>query len=252
MRLFKILEHERNKKNIHKSDEYKFYLENRSLLNRNSVFSKYYNVEDIYDVICANLVIQSIMNKDKLDQIIEEEYLSSSERRLDNIKQEINERIIDLPYLNFNNAKIYILFFNTNTNDIYSSHSEKMSIEPYVNLQSNYLPFITDPLATYGVDIFESLFTKLVRIDECATTVAFYHYDFNAILMINRQGGLDNIIYLFDKNIKRPKLNHIVERIRPVIKAYFDGNLNDFIYLLYKNELISYYVFRKICKEKNL
>ena len=51
---------------------------------------------------------------------------------------------------------------------------------------------------------------------------------------------------------KHPKFNHIVERIKPVIKAYFDGNLNDFIYLLYKNELISYYVFRKICKEKNL
>ena len=99
MRLFKILEHERNKKNIHKIDEYKFYIENRSLLNRNSVFLKYYNVEDAYDVICANLVIQSIINKDKLDQIIEEEYISSSERRIENIKQEINERIIDLPFV---------------------------------------------------------------------------------------------------------------------------------------------------------
>jgi hypothetical protein len=252
MRLFKILEKERNKKYIHKSDEYKFYLENRYLLNRDPNFVKYFDVSDIYGVICANMIIQSIMNKDKLDQIIEEEYLSRGERRIENIKQEINERIIDLPYLKFNNTKIYILFFNLNTNEIYSSNSEKMSQEPYVNLQSNYVPFIIDPFATYGVEMFESLFTKLVRIDECMTTVAFYHYDLNAILMINRQGGIDNIIYLFDKNIKRPKYGHIVERIKPVIKAYFDGNLNDFIYLLYKNELISYYVFRKICKEKNL
>ena len=252
MRLFKILEKERNKRNIHKSDEFKFYIENRSLLNRNPNFIKYLEVNDIYDIICANIIIQSIKNKDKLDQIIEEEYLASDERRVENIKEEINERIIDLPYLLFNNVKVYILFFNVNTNEIYSKHNEKMSQEPYVNLQLNYVPFMTDPFATYGVEIFESLFTKLVRIDECATTVAFYHYDLNAIFMINRQGGIDNIIYLFDENIKKPKYGHMVERIKPVIKAYFDGNLNDFIYLLFKNELISYYVFRKICKEKNL
>jgi len=252
MRLFKILEKESNKKFIKKSNEYKFYIENRNLLDKNSFFQKYYNCNDIFDIICANMVIESIKNKEQLDKIIEEEYITSTERRLDNIKDEIAGKILEFPYLKVNNSKIYILFFNINTNNIYAVHSEKMVQEPYVNLANNYDAFISDPFANYGVDAFDSLFTRLVRIDECETSVAFYHYDMNAIFIINRQGGLDNIIYLFDKNIKKPKYGHIVERIRPVIKAYFNGNLNDFIYYLYRNELISYYVFRKICKDKNL
>jgi len=252
MKLFKILEKESNKKKIRKSDDYKFFNENKFELNKNPYFEKYGEVSNIFDVICSNIVICGLQNKEKLDKIIEEEYFASGERKIENIKNEINERIIDLPYLKVQNIKVYIPFFNINTNAIYSLRSEQMSNEPYVNLAENYSAFLTDPFTTYGVDIFDFLSTKLVRIDECATAVAFYHFDFNAIFIINRQGSLDNVIYLFDRNIKHPNFNHIVDRIRPVIKAYFDGNLNDFIYLLYKNSLISYNTFRKICKEKKL
>lgn len=252
MRLFKILEKEKNKKSIKHSDEMKFYLENRSLLNKNPNFDKYIDCSDIFDILCANIIISSIQNKAKLDNIIEEEYLSSTSRSLINIKEEIKDKILDLPYLKIKDIKVYVPIFNVSTNYVYSINNEKMTEEPYVNLRDNYNAFLIDPFATYGVDLFDSMFTKLVRIEECPTAVAFYHFDFNAIFIINRQGGLDNIIYLFDKKLRHPKTNRIVERIRPVINAYFDGRLNDFIYLLYKNELISYSVFRKICKEKGI
>jgi len=252
MKLFKRLEKARNKKNIRKSDEYRFYNENKLLLSKNPNFVKYLECNDIFDVICANIVLYGIKNKDALDKIIEEEYLSSSERQISNIKAEIKERIIDLPYMKVNNYKVYIPFFNFNTNYVYAENNEEIINEPYTNLQDNYNAFLTDPFTTYGVSLFDSLFTKFVRIDECQSSVAFYHFDFNAIFIINRQGSLDNIIYLFDKNMKHPNHTNVIIRIRPLVRAYFEGRLNDFIYLLYKNELVSYSVFRKICSEKQL
>lgn len=252
MKLFKILEKECNKRKINHSEEYKFYNANKFELSINSYFEEYTEASDVFDIICGNIVICGIKNKEILDKIIDEEYFFSSERKIENIKKEINDRILDLPYLKVRNIKVYIPFFNLNTNAIYSINSEKMSEEPYLNLVDNYNAFLTNPFTTYGVDIFDFLSTKLVRILESSTAVAFYHFDFNVIFIINRQGSLDNTIYLFDKRIKKPNYSHIVERIKPVVQAYFDGNLNDFIYLLYKNELISYKVFRKICKEKKL
>ena len=252
MKLFKILEKECNKTKINRSEEYKFYSANKFELNKNSYFEEYTEARDVFDIICANIVIWGIKNKETLDKIIDEEYFSVSERKIENIKKEINDRALDLPYFKIRNIKVYIPFFNLNTNAIYSINSEKMSEEPYINLADNYNAFLTNPFTTYGVDIFDFLSTKLVRILESSTAVAFYHFDFNVIFIINRQGSLDNTIYLFDKKIKKPNYSHIVERIKPVVQAYFDGNLNDFIYLLYKNELISFKVFRKICKEKKL
>lgn len=252
MKLFKILEKQSNKKKITHSEEYKFFYQNRYELSKHTYFVKYNDVHDIFDIICSNIVIHGIKNKEILDKVIEEEYFASSERKIENIKQEIDDRILDLPFLRVNKIKVYIPFFNLNTNIIYSVKNEMMSQEPYINLSSNYEPFLTNPFYTYGVAIFDFLSTKLVRIMESETAVAFYHFDFNAIFIINNQGSLDNIIYLFDKKIKKPNVSHIVERMKPVIQAYFDGNLNDFIYLLYKNEFISYKVFRKICKEKKL
>ena len=252
MKLFKILEKECNKRKITRSEEYKFYNSNRYELSTNSYFAEYAEASDVFDIICANIVIWGIKNKKELDKIIDDEYFLVNGKNIEEIKKEINDRILDLPYLKVRNIKVYIPFFNLNTNAIYSVNNEKMSQEPYINLADNYNAFLTDPFTTYGVDIFDFLSTKLVRILESDTAVAFYHFDFNVIFIINRQGSLDNTIYLFDKKIKKPNYSHIVERIKPLIQAYFDGNLNDFIYLLYKNEFISYKTFRKICKEKKL
>ena len=92
MKLFKILEKESNKKKIRKSDDYKFFNENKFELNKNPYFEKYGEVSNIFDVICSNIVICGLQNKEKLDKIIEEEYFASGERKIENIKNEINER----------------------------------------------------------------------------------------------------------------------------------------------------------------
>lgn len=252
MKIFKELEKARNKKRIKNADEYKFYQEHKTLLSQNAYFDKYNECTQLFDIICANIVINGIINKNTLDNLIEEEYFDNKNENVELIKQNIKEKTLDLPYAKINDLKIYIPFFDYSTNEVYSNNNEKMFQEPYIYLRENFKPFLCNPFLYYGVDLFNSLFTKLIMVDESATCVAYYHYDFDAIFVINRQGGLDNTIFLFDKRLKKPKRSNIVERIRPLIKSYFDGNINDFIYLLYKNELISYKVFRKICNGKKL
>ena len=119
-------------------------------------------------------------------------------------------------------------------------------------MAKKYDSFIIDPFESYNVDLFSSLFTQLVKIDESFTSVAFYHYDFNAIVIINKQGTVDNVIYLFDKYMKNPHKYNIIDKVKPLVQAYYNNDFNHFVYLLYKNDLISYHVFRNICKTSKL
>ena len=225
-----------------------FFRNFKGILKSNPIFNKYLEINNDFDIIRVNIIIKSIINKDELDNIINDMYIANANVGVESIKDDIKEKISDLPYISYDNFKIYIPFFNKATNIIYSNESEKMFQYPYVSLFKKFEPFFVDAFETYNIDLFNSLFTQLVKISESNTSVAFYHYDFNAIFIINRQGTLDNIIYLFDKHMKNPHKYNIIEKVRPLVNAYYDNDLSLFIYLLYKNDLVSYYVFRKICK----
>lgn len=246
--VYNILKRERDKKGISNCKEMIFFHKFKGILKSNPIFFKYLEIDNDFDIIKANIIIKSIINKDELDNIINDMYVANANLSVESIKDDIKERISDLPYIAYDNFKIYVPFFNKATNIIYSNESEKMFQYPYVELYKKFEPFFIDPFETYNIDLYSSLFTQLVKILESDTAVAFYHYDFNAIFIINRQGTLDNIIYLFDKHMKNPHKYNIIEKVRPLVEAYFNNDLSLFIYLLYKNDLVSYYVFRKICK----
>lgn len=250
--IFKILEKERNNRNFRKSEEVEFFQKYYNLLKDDSYFSKYADRDNFFDVIRANIIIKSIINKNTLDNIIEEEHINSRKNSKEDMLDNIRERSTGLPYIKYNGYKVFITFFNKVTNEIYSHSTDKFGLVPYDTIIRKYGQFVVDPFENYKIDVFDSLFTKFVKIDEDPTAVAFYHYDLNTIFIINRQGSLDNAIYLFDRHIKKANKEHLLERIKPAISAYFNTNLTDFIFNLYNNQLISYHVFRKLCKCKNL
>lgn len=249
--LFDILEKNRNKKSYRHCDEISFFNKFKGMLKVNSAFSKYIDCENEFDIIKANIIIKSIINKEELDKIINDCYLTSNQDVFE-IKEQIKERISDLPYIDYDNFKVYIPFFNKATNVVYSVDNEKMSDYPYIELSKKYEPFLVNAFDTYTTDVFSSLFTQLVKVDESKTSVAFYHYDFNAIFIINRQGTLDNVIYLFDKYLINPHKFNIIERVKPLVRAYYDNDLFKFVNILYNNGLVSYIVYRKICKVKKI
>ena len=246
--IYKILESERNKKNSHNNDEYTFFVNNKHFLKENTYFSFYASPLDAFDLIKSNIIIRALKNKEEIEEMI---LSKESDRNID-LKLYIKEKCLDFPSIQYENLKIYFPFFSKITNNVYVNEVERLNDEPYNALFQDYSPFLVNPFDTYGVDLFDSTFTRLIKIDEDLTTVAFYSYYLSAILIINKQGGLDNVIYLFDKHLKHPNRSHIIDRVKALTDSYYKNNIHDFVYTLYKNEFISYKVFKKICKAKKI
>ena len=251
--IYKYLYEERNKKRIYSSKEYHFFKDYRYLLEENIASINFDKVDDIFDIIKCNILIKSIINKINLDLIIEEELLNKNFNTNQQIRQNIVNRSRDLPYLlTSENQKIFIPFFNKSTNLIYSEKFEDINKPPYDDLKKKYEAFLVNPFETYKISIFDSIFTQLIKVDEDETSFAFYHYDLCVIFIISKQGYLDNFITLFDKHIKTINREKIIQRVKNVVKNYYENNFIDFIFSLYENKLISYTVYKRISKWKNI
>ncbi len=252
MKIFDYLYAQRKLSLFNNSDEMMFYKKYKHLLEDNVNFATYLDIENFFDVIKANIIIKTIINKNNIDKIMEEEFLNTNFNSNEEIYEKIRERSLNLPYIKTEEQKILIPFFNKSTNLVYSRDFNKINEEPYINLKKKYAAFLVNPFETYKIDLFDSLFTKLIKVSEDLTTVAFYHYDVNTIFIINKQGYLDSFITLFDRHMKRYNKDHIIDRIRVIINFYYENNLTAFIYALYEQKLISYFVFRRLCKWKNI
>lgn len=252
MKIYEYLYKCRNKKRFNSSEEFNLYKNYKHLLEEEASFNKYLDLNDLFDIIKASILIKGIINKTTIDKIIDEEFLNQNFNTIDEIYENIKERTLDLPYLKVEGQKIYIPFFNRSTNLIYSTNYNETLTEPYINLRNKYSPFIVDPFETYKLNLFSSLFTKFIKISEDETSVAYYHYDLATIFVINKQGYLDNYICLFDKFLKNPSKERIIDRVKLVMDEYYANNLTGFIYALYENNLISFYVYRRLCKWKNI
>ncbi|MBO4703633.1 MAG: hypothetical protein J5617_02245, partial [Bacilli bacterium] len=103
-----------------------------------------------------------------------------------------------------------------------------------------------DPFDTYGSELYNSHFSRLVKVKQEDKETAFFHYDTNTIYFVNEQGRLDGTVVLFDRYLRRPSYSHMLERIRPVVDAYFNFDREGFINALYDNGFISSHLLHLI------
>lgn len=236
------------------SEEFSFFVKNRELLRHVPRFEFLSNTEDDeFNIIRANIIINSYFNKKTIETEISNlsnEYdLNKLEKgRLLNI---LKERLSDLPYMMYNNSKIYVPIFSLPVNLIYSKDPEKLLTYPYSLLKSDYYESVIDPFDVYGPSLFDSYFTRLVNVCDNGKEVGFFNYDTNTIYIVNCQGRLDVKIVLFDKYIKHPMTNHMLERLRPVVEAYFNNNRQQFVDALYDNNFISLKMRSMLCQDNN-
>ncbi len=248
------MEKYQRKRNVfEKSYEYKFFIEHRYMLNKFPSFSFLFDSDyNDFDIMRANIIIRSLLTKKK----IEDEVLSLNERA-DNgeiINHQIYVKAIldvtyNLPYFSDQKNKIYLPIFNRAINSMYIHEPEKLLTAPYNHLFTNFSDNIVDPFDTYGPLLYNSLFTRLVKVGTNGSEYAYFHYDTNTIYIVNKGGRLDNKIVLFDKYLKRVQFRDMLERIEPVIKAYFDNDMQGFYDALVDNNLLSrkalyYYLIR--------
>lgn len=249
MKLFKLLDrYKKRRKGFYKSDEFTFYLLNRSALDKMPKFN-YLSKEKTneFSIMRMNIILQGYLNKTQ----IEEETVSlmnyfngnPNKAQYEQLVLALKEKMIDEPYIRDNKAKIYIPFFSKAINLIYLNDPIQLTKHPYDNFKDDFNDILIDPFDEYGYELYNTNFTRLIKVCEQDRSAAFFHYDTNTIYIINEQGRLDCKITLFDRFIRKPNYNHMLERIRPVVDAYYSYDKKLFLDEMKKQEFISPHIY---------
>lgn len=239
----------KKRKAFEQSEEFHFFIENRHFLMRLPPFVHFFDFEnDYFQVMRANIILYGYLNKGKMEDEINNlgKYLNSNKNDNSNFVKSFHEIISELPYFQEGNDKIYIPFFSRALNQSYLNEPEKFLVDPYKGLKDNFKDTLVDPFDTYGSEIYNSHFSRLVKIADVDKETAFFHYDTNTIYFVNEQGRLDASIVLFDKYIRHPNYSHMLERIRPVVDSYFSFDRDGLVNNLYNNGFISTHLLHRI------
>ena len=235
--------------NFKKRDDYYFFLEHRNLLLNLEMYRFLLNPSDEFELIRANIVIHSLLNKARLDKAIEYAFVSSKMRTEEAIEY-IHSQMNDLPYIEDGNNKIYVPIFTRAINLLYFKDYGKLLQAPYNSLIKHFDSSCIDLFEAYNFSLYNSLFTKFVNVYQDEEIMVVYHYDFQSLYVINIEGRLDAKIALFDKYMHKPATNHIVERVKPVIEAYKNDDREGFYNALIDNGLVSKRLINKIKRKE--
>ena len=228
----------KRRKTFEQSEEFHFFIENRHILMHLPQFMHFYDIEnDPFQVMRANIILQAYINKSKMEEEVDS--LSKYFNDNANFVKSFHEIISELPYYQENNDKIYIPFFSRDLNQIYLNEPEKLLTSSYNGLKEDFKGTLVDPFDTYGSELYNSHFSRLVKIKTVDKETAFFHYDTNTIYFVNEQGRLAAGIVLFDRYIRHPSYSHMLERIKPVVDAYFAFDREGLIDALFTNGFIS-------------
>lgn len=228
MKIFDLLLLNRRPHLITPSREYLFFQENEALLTVLPEAMAFVNQKDEFLLIYLNIIIESILKFGALT-----DYMANSQTK------PLNEVV--KPVLIVNDVPIYCPLFSVSNNLLIA------------NGFGNNLTIANDTIdlfETYNFAIFESNFTSLVPVGGDEHTRAYYHYDFHTIYIVNDQGRLDTRISLFDRFIAKPDFRNVLDRIKPVLAAYYASDKNAFIAALYNEKLISSKLYNQITHKK--
>ena len=253
MHLFDTLERNQKYINFRKSEDYFYYLENRNMILNLEMYRFLMTPKNEFDVIRANIVIRALKNKKLLDEAIEYAYHESMMKTSDAMTF-IHERMTGLPYIQEGKMKIYIPIFSKAINALYFQDYGRLLKAPYNLLFTEFDSSCIDLFETYSFSLYDSMFTKFITVYRDNDILVVYHYDFRSLYIINNQGRLDAKIALFDRYIRKPVTNHIMERVKPVVEAYLKSDKDAFLSALADNNLISQKLINEIRKkdDKNL
>lgn len=239
-----LAKHQKNPNAFTKLEEYRFFMAHRDVLVKYEKFANLYELSDNdFNVFRANIIIQGHNNKVMFEKEVKSlnDYSIKNNKKIDKnlFYVTLKERMVDQPYYQEDKNKIYIPFFSRSINDIYSREPIKLLEDPYKGLEGSYSESIIDPFDTYGAELFNSYFTRLVKVGTNGKEIAYFCYDTNVIYIVNSQGRLDVKICLFDKYLKKFSKNHMLERIKPVLDAFFADDRQGFINALVSSGFIS-------------
>ena len=230
---------------LRNSEEFQYFLANRHLLNGLDMYKALVNALNEFDIIRANIVIRAIKNKKTLDEAIVYAF-KTSKMKTEDVANFIHEKMVGLPYIQQGDLKIYTPIFNRSINELYYRDFGKLLSKPYSVLFDEFASSCVDCFEMYGFALYDSLFSKFIVVRKTEKTLVLYHFDFHTIYFVDDQGRLEAKLALFDKYLRRPVKNHVIDRISPVIDAYLADDREGMYQALVNNNLISKKLIFKI------
>lgn len=222
-----------NPKNIANSSEETFYDKNANLFNL--ALSKYNDNTSLFGIIRANIILQGLKTKHEVDHNIN---LFSKEMLSD---EEVTKPFFqNAPYLLKDGKKIFIPTYSVEINERYLKETSSLKETPYSALVMDGTSSLVDPFETYGNDLFDSMFTRLVRLEvHEVDSACFYHPTFKTVFVINDDGTLQQEIPLFDEKVRKPNYTDLFNRLEQLMKIYYQNDRDGFLEALLRLELIS-------------
>ena len=243
MDLFARLEKKQHNTPFLTSDQRRFFFDNAGMLNEHPAFARYTRATKPFDIIRANIIIQSLLNKRAIERAFANARAVYKKRQEPEDREALimatQEAIESLPYYQEGPNRIYLPIFPRTINRIYAGEFYRLDEKNIVRFRRNFEALILDPFDTYGPELYNSYFTKLVRVTDDKNFVVYYDYDACCLYVVNSQGRLENAICFFDTGIPRKENNHMMERALPVAEAYLKGDRDLLLKTLVEKKLIS-------------
>jgi len=225
-------------------EEYAFYRKYKKLIPSYPCFAAYKpsKIKKPFDVIRANIVLRGLLNKKIIEDEIKKRKLLLKIRAvsIESILEGVKEKANELPaFIDKDGNKILIPFFKPHLNEIYLNRIDNLLRYPYLKLRKYYADICVDPFDSYGPELYNSIFCKMIKIDQKGDVSAYYDYNSETLFFIDEQGRLENAFSLFDKYIASVDRSNITSRVKPVVQAYFNSDREGIIRALIDNKLIS-------------
>ena len=221
MDFFTLAKKKQRQTPFNRSSEMRFFLDNNIILREIPLYSRYAKGGNPFDVIRANIILRALINKEMIEKsyfkvtgggLLKKDLTSSDKAR---INAEVANTISSLPYFNDEGSKIFVPIFSRSLNNIYSTSFYRLEERPYKDLIKHFEEVSCDPFDTYGDELYNSLFTRLIQLRKTEVGSAYYDYDAWSIYFVNKNGRLEVCLPLFDRYLKNPAPNHMISKLLP-------------------------------------
>lgn len=229
-----------NPKPMANSAEEEFFYHHAS--NFNSKTNIYNDTSSIYGLIRACIILEGERNREELDY-----FLQTFPKEALSLPSVMKNAKNKLPYLKKGSKRIYIPTLNEEVNDLYYRDMKLLLDGKYEGLFKGDSSFYVDPFETYGRALFDSTFTRLIRLDIQENDLCgFYHPFFETVFILDNKGCLVQEIPLFDEKLKYPNKENLFERLDELMKSYFSADRERFLTSLKDLKLISQQLYEDI------
>lgn len=235
--LFPYLRYKCDKTSLMAKSSYKKYYDaNIYMITDYPELRIYDKVNSPFSLIRICIILQGIKNKINIEK--EVELYKNIDLNTSIAYNSIHNR---LPYLNYDNIKIYIPFFSPTINKAYDKELVSLLNLPFSSLKNEHEVASINPFFTYGYKLFDSYFSNLVliKVQDNFSSAAFYSIEMEILFIVSDQGTLLEQINLFNSKTIDKRKDHLFDRLSKLVDFYFNNDKDGFINCLESEHFIS-------------